>query len=114
MDSFLLCPTATMTYKVVDFVQSKTLIASLALITHYVLHRGEWDNAFHIVIGIWATAFGCITTFEYIFDTHAKNLSIAIQLAARTVSLYFTVLVVSILLHRGLYHRLRKASVRKH
>jgi uncharacterized membrane protein len=103
-----------MTYNLTGLAQSKTPITSLALITHYALHRGDWDNAFHIVIAIWVIAFGCIATFEYVADTHSKDLSIAIQLAARTALLYFAILVVSILLHRGLYHRLRKASVEEH
>ncbi|CAN9121715.1 unnamed protein product [Alternaria alternata] len=99
-----------MAYDLVDPVSNKTLIALIALITHYIVHRGEWDNTFHIVIGIWVILFGSVACFEYIAATSARNVSIAIQLAARTASLYFAILVASILLHRGLYHRLRKIS----
>ena len=104
-------PTAMMAYNLVDPVSNKTLIALIALITHYIVHRGEWDNAFHIVIGIWVILFGSVACFEYIAATSTRNVSIAIQLAARTASLYFAILVASILLHRGLYHRLRKVSI---
>lgn len=100
-----------MAYNLVDPVSNKTLIALIALITHYIVHRGEWDNTFHIVICIWVILFGSVACFEYIAATSARNVSIAIQLAARTASLYFAILVVSILLHRGLYHRLRKVSI---
>lgn len=100
-----------MAYNLVDPVSNKTIIALIALITHYIVHRGEWDNNFHIVIGIWVILFGSVACFEYIAATSARNVSIAIQLAARTASLYFAILAASILLHRGLYHRLRKVSI---
>jgi hypothetical protein len=99
-----------MSLHVTELVRSKTLIATIALATHYVLHRSEWDNAFHIVIGVWAIAFGGIATWEYVADTPTKSVGVAIQLTAGTASFYFAILVASILIHRGLLHRLRKAS----
>jgi Na+/H+ antiporter NhaD/arsenite permease-like protein len=100
-----------MSYGIIELAQSKTLIAILALVTHHALHRSEWDNAFHIVIGSWAIAFGSIAAFEHVADTRANSLGIAIQHATQTALFYLAVLIVSILLHRGIFHRLRKASL---
>jgi cell shape-determining protein MreD len=101
-----------MSYGIIELAQSKTLIAILALLTHHALHRNDWDNAFHIVIGFWAIAFGGIAAFEYVVDTRADSLGVAIQHTAQTALFYLAVLIVSILLHRGLFHRLRKASLK--
>lgn len=103
-------PSAITPYGIMELAHSKTLIASLALATHYALHRSDWDNTFHTVIGVWTVAFGGIATLEYVADTSTKSLGVAIQLAARTATFYFAILIASILLHRGFFHRLRKAS----
>ena len=99
-----------MSYGIMGLAHSKALIATLALATHYALHRSDWDNTFHTVIGIWAVAFGGIAIFEYVADGRTESLGVAVQLAARTATFYFAILIASILLHRGFFHRLRKAS----
>jgi hypothetical protein len=97
-------------YHLVELVQSKPLIASLALLTHYVLHSGEWDHSIPVFFNIWAIAFGGVAAIEYVANPRAKTVGSALQFTATVAALYFSTLVASVLLHRGFFHRLRKVS----
>jgi predicted MFS family arabinose efflux permease len=97
-------------YRVVELVQSKLLIASLALITHYILHNDEWDHSITVFFNIWVVAFGSVAAIEYVADPRAQTVGSALQSAATVAAIYFSALVTSILLHRGFFHRLRKVS----
>ncbi|KAF2026685.1 cytochrome P450 [Setomelanomma holmii] len=92
----------------VEIAHHKPFIALLALATHFVLHNDEWDNAFHIFLGIWTVAFNGLAIAEYLYNSQARTVGAAIKVSATAASVYFSVLVTSILLHRGFYHRLRK------
>ena len=92
----------------VELAHNKPMIALLALATHYVLHNGEWDNAFHIFLGIWTVAFGGLAAAEYAYDSRGSTISAAVKVTATAAVVYFSVLTASIFLHRGFFHRLRK------
>jgi predicted MFS family arabinose efflux permease len=98
-------------YRIAELVQSKPLIASLALLTHYVLHSDEWDNSIHIFLGIWGVSFGTIAAIEYVVDPRAQTVGSAIHVTITVAAIYFGSLIASVLLHRGLFHRLRKVSL---
>jgi hypothetical protein len=90
---------------------SKPAAALLALATHYVLHNGEWDNSFHIFLGIWTVALGGLAVTQYVYDPRTHGIVAASKVTAASAAVYFTVLTTSILLHRAFFHRLR--NVRK-
>lgn len=96
--------------KAIELSHNRPVIAVLALATHYVLHKGEWDNAFHLFLAIWAVSFGGIAASEYLYGQQAGNTSAAIQVTAIAAVVYFGTLSISILLHRGFFHRLRRVS----
>ncbi|KAF1837964.1 cytochrome P450 [Decorospora gaudefroyi] len=98
---------ATTLTRLVELVRSKPFAASLALVTHYVLHSDEWENSFHVFLGIWTVAFGGIAVLEYVCDSRAQTLGLAIQITATAATIYFGTLATSILLHRVFFHRLR-------
>jgi fatty-acid desaturase len=86
-------------------------VALVALATHYVLHNGEWDNKFHIFLGIWTVAFSGLAVVEYTYDPRTNSIVAATKTSATVATVYFTVLTTSILLHRAFFHRLQ--DVRK-
>ena len=90
-----------------DLVNNKLVFAALALGTHYVIHSAEWDNCFHIILGVGTLVFSGCAAAEYAFDARAKSIGAAIRLTAATAIVYLAVLWTSILLHRGFFHRLR-------
>ncbi|KAF1844083.1 cytochrome P450 [Cucurbitaria berberidis CBS 394.84] len=92
----------------VELAHNKPIIILLALLTHHALHTGEWDNRFHIFLGIWTLAFSGIAASEYMSDERVKTVGAVIQVTATTAVIYFATLAASILLHRGFFHRLRK------
>jgi hypothetical protein len=94
--------------KAMETVRSKPVIALLALTTHYTLHSGEWDNHFHIFLGVWAAAFSGLATAEYVVGMHTSTIGDVLKTTTIAAVVYFGVLVTSILLHRGFYHRLNK------
>jgi hypothetical protein len=94
--------------KSIESARSKPAIASLALITHYILHSGEWDNHFHVVLGVWTVAFSGLATAEFAADGGISSLVGIVETTTNAAMVYFSVLIASILLHRGFYHRLSK------
>lgn len=101
-----------MTLPLLRVAHSKPIVGLLALATHFVLHSAEWDNSFHVFLGVWALAFGSIAITNFLQPSHAASLVGAFSTTIATAIVYFTVLATSILVHRGFFHRLR--SVRKH
>lgn len=95
-------------YALAALLRSKSLIALLALFTHYILNIGEWDNKFHLVLITWATAFGGAVTIEYAADPEVNSVGAAVRISMMLAVTYFSVLLTSMLLHRGFFHRLRK------
>lgn len=95
-------------YALAELLRSKPLIALLALLTHYVLNIGEWDNKFHLVLITWVTAFGGTVALEYAADPEVNSVGTAIRITMTLAATYFSVLLTSMLLHRGFFHRLRK------
>ena len=93
-----------------ELLRSKSLIVLFALITHYVLHSTEWDNSVFLLLRIWAVTFGGIAAITYMADQRADAISTTVQITATVTSLYFGVLVTSILLYRGFFHRLGKVG----
>jgi hypothetical protein len=96
----------------VEFARSKPVVALLALTTHYILHNGEWDNDFHVFLGVWLVAFSGLATAEYASDSRANTIDAVMKTTASAGIVYFSVLVTSILLHRGFFHRLNKVRER--
>lgn len=96
--------------QLVELVQSKPIVALLALVTHYVLHSGEWDNAFHIFLGIWAVTFSGIAAAEYLYDERANPIGAVVQVLTTTAGIYFGILITSVLIYRGFFHRLGRVS----
>ena len=94
----------------VELAQSKPVIALLALATHYILHQGEWDVTFHVVLGTWTAAFSGLAVAEYAYSLQTNTIGAAVKVMTTSTVLYFSVLAASILLHRGFFHRLRKVS----
>jgi hypothetical protein len=93
--------------QIVQIARSKPITALLAIATHYVLHSGEWDNTFHIFLGIWTFAFSGLAVAEFTCDPRVNSVIAAAKVSATAATVYFTVLITSILLHRGFLHRLR-------
>jgi hypothetical protein len=98
-------------FQIVQLARSKPIIALIALATHYVLHNGEWDNTFHIFLGIWTVAFSGLAVTEYTYDPRVNSVIAATKVSATAATVYFTFLTTSVLLHRAFFHRLR--NVRK-
>jgi hypothetical protein len=94
----------------VDIVHKRPFIDLLALVTHYILHNGEWDNSLHLFFGVWTAAFGGLTVAEYVYNPQATTIGAALKVATSVAALYFSILTTSILLYRGFFHRLRKVS----
>lgn len=92
----------------VELAHNKPFFAAIALVTHYILHNGEWDNSFHIFLGLWTLAFGGVATAEYLYDARVKTIGAVISVTAGMAAVYFGTLITSILLHRGFFHRLRR------
>lgn len=97
--------------QILELARIKPIIALLALASHYVLHSDEWDNGFHIFLGIWTIAFGGLATAEYVYDPRIKTIGAVIQFIATTAAVYFGTLITSILLHRVFFHRLRRVRL---
>jgi len=93
--------------RVLAFATSKPIVVAFALATHFILHRDEWDNRFHPVLGIWVAAVGGLAAAEYLFSPHITTLSGAVQITAVTAAVYMSTLITSTLIHRVLFHRLR-------
>lgn len=91
-----------------ELLQSKPFVSLLALVTHYILMSAEWDNAFDLVLRTWALAFGGIAAIIYLADRRTEAIATTVQTTAAIASLYFSVLITSVLIHRGFFHRLRK------
>jgi hypothetical protein len=91
----------------VQLAHSKPFIALLALITHFVLHSAEWDNSLHVFFAIWTAGFGGLAVAEYGYGPQPATINGTLLTATSTAALYFSVLMTSILLHRGFFHRLR-------
>jgi hypothetical protein len=89
-----------------DWAHNKLVIGLFALVTHSVLHYGEWDNSLLPIFGGWILAFSGIAATAYDAQTHGLGATLKTTLSAAV--LYFGVLTTSILLHRGFLHRLRK------
>lgn len=92
----------------VEVAHSPPVLAVLALLSHLVLHRGEWDNRFHIWFGIWFLGFGGIAMSEYAQGPQSHSISSVLKTTTTAAVLYHGVLSTSILAHRVLFHRLRK------
>lgn len=93
-----------------ELLRSKPFIALLALVTHYIIHSTEWDNSFYLILRTWILAFGGIAATTYLACTSAGAIATTLRITATIASLYFSVLVTSILLHRVFLHRLRKVG----
>jgi hypothetical protein len=97
--------------QIVQLARSKSVVALLALATHYVLHSGEWDNTFHVFLGIWTIAFSGLAVAEYKYNPRVNSIIAATKTSGTAATVYFTVLTISILLHRGFFHRLRNVRI---
>jgi hypothetical protein len=97
----------TPTAQSVQFAYSKPIIILLSLLTHYVLHKGEWDNRFHLFLGIWIVSFGGLAIADYTYNPQSCTIIAALEESAVAAMIYFTVLAISIILHRGFFHRLQ-------
>ncbi|KAF2851298.1 cytochrome P450 [Plenodomus tracheiphilus IPT5] len=93
--------------QVLALATSKPVAAGLALATHAILHQGEWDNEFHLVLRAWTLALGGLATAEYIYDPHVSSIGTAIRITSVTAAVYMSVFITSILIHRAFFHRLR-------
>jgi uncharacterized membrane protein len=94
----------------VELAHIRPFIALLAIATHYILHNGEWDNSLDVFFGIWMVAFISLIAMVYGCDPKASTIGAAVWAATSIAALYFSVLTISILLHRGFFHRLRTVS----
>ncbi|KAH6637784.1 cytochrome P450 [Boeremia exigua] len=92
----------------VEIAHSPPVLAFLALFTHLVLHRNEWDNHINLFIYAWLLGFGGIATAEYVLDPRANSIGAVVKVTATAAATYFGVLITSILIYRGFFHRLRK------
>ncbi|KAJ8111353.1 hypothetical protein OPT61_g6036 [Boeremia exigua] len=92
----------------VEIAHSPPVLAFLALSTHLVLHRDEWDNNINIFLWTWTIGFGGIATAEYLQDPRANSLGAVARVTTTAAAIYFSVLCTSILVHRVFFHRLRK------
>lgn len=93
--------------QVLAFATSKPIVAGLALVTHSILHRDEWDNSFHAVLGVWAAAVSGLATAEYVFNPDVHSVGSAVRIATVTAVIYLGILVMSALIHRVFFHRLQ-------
>jgi hypothetical protein len=91
-----------------QLAHSKASIALLALATHFVFHTDEWDYSLHVFFAVWTAAFGGLAVVSYGYEPQPTTIGGALLTATSTAALYFGVLVTSIVLHRGFFHRLRK------
>jgi hypothetical protein len=89
-----------------ELAHNKPFVALLALATHYILHNGEWDNSLHVFFGTWMVAFGGLVVTEYGYDPQVSTMGTAVMAATSVAALYLSILTISILLHRGFFHRL--------
>jgi hypothetical protein len=80
----------------VQLARSKPVAVLLALVSHYVLHNGEWDNSFHIILGICTIAFTGLVVSEYAYDAQAHGILAATKVTAASAAIYLTVLTTSI------------------
>jgi hypothetical protein len=96
----------------VQLAHSKSFIALLALATHFLFHTDEWDNSLHVIFAAWTAAFGGLVVVKYRYGPQPATIGGALITATSTAALYFGVLVTSIVLHRGFFHRLRKVCSR--
>jgi hypothetical protein len=92
---------------------TKPVIALSALATHYILHHGEWDNSLPSVFGAWGLAFSGLFAATYTAQTQGQmhTSGSALRATMHAAVLYFGVLITSILLHRGFFHRLRNVRI---
>ncbi|KAH3910676.1 hypothetical protein HBH56_144800 [Parastagonospora nodorum] len=90
-----------------QLARSKPAAALLALATHYVLHNGEWDNSFHVFLGIWTVGFTGLAVSQYAYDPRLHGIIAAAKISAAFAAVYFGVLMASIFIHRAFFHRLR-------
>jgi hypothetical protein len=95
----------------VEFVRSKTSFALLGLLTHHLFHRYEWDYEAHKWLVIWPVALASIGAVEWV---HSSAIKAALGTTATAGAVYFGTLVISILIHRVFFHRLRKVCARGH
>lgn len=92
----------------VEVAHSPPVLAFLALFTHLVLHKDEWDNNINRFLWIWLIGFGGVATAEYIQDPRANSIGAVAKVTTTAAAIYFSVLSASILVHRVFFHRLRK------
>ena len=92
----------------VQVARSPPVLAVLALLTHLLLHRSEWDNHVHIWVVIWLLGFGSVATVECLQDPRFHSIGTVVKVTTTAVFWYFSVLTASTLAHRVLFHRLRK------
>lgn len=95
----------------VQLARSQPAAALLALATHYLLHSGEWDNSFHILLGIWTVGFSGLAVSEYIYNPRPDGIVAAAKVSAASAAVYFGVLMASIFVHRAFFHRLRNVRI---
>ena len=94
-----------------QLARSKPAAALLALATHYVLHNGEWDNSFHVFLGIWTVGFTGLAVSQYAYDPRLHGIIAAAKISAAFAAVYFGVLMASIFIHRAFFHRLRNVRI---
>lgn len=93
--------------QLLTLVTSKPIVAGCGLATHFILHRDEWDNDFHTVLGVWVAALGGLATAEYIYNPDINTISGALRITGITAIIYLSTLITSTLIHRVFFHRLR-------
>jgi hypothetical protein len=94
-----------------QLARSKPAAALLALATHYVLHNGEWDNSFHVFLGVWTVGFTGLAVSQYAYDPRAHGIIATAKVSAASAAVYFGVLMASIFIHRAFFHRLRNVRI---
>ncbi|KAF2714110.1 cytochrome P450 [Pleomassaria siparia CBS 279.74] len=87
---------------------SKLLSASLGLLSHLVLNSGEWDHSSHLVASFWIITFGAFGVAEYTLDPNVNSVLGALMTTSVAAAVYFGALLISILIYRAFFHRLRK------
>ncbi|KAF2466583.1 cytochrome P450 [Lindgomyces ingoldianus] len=91
-----------------ELIRNKSLAVVLGLVSHVLLMQGEPDHQGHIIFSVWMVAFGIATVTEYATDSRVNGIFQALAVSGLTATVYFAALLTSILLYRGLFHRLRK------
>ncbi|KAF2752115.1 cytochrome P450 [Sporormia fimetaria CBS 119925] len=76
-----------------------------ALATHALLNRFTLDRYSHLVLLAWIAAFGSVAAGEWRADAGFRK---ALQDTAKIACVYFVTLLTSVMVYRGLFHRLRK------